>query len=333
MLMNARDDDVTRYRKTGRLVLAFGPELPGWGSWDWVGSDLAHALAGDFDTRTFRAWEEPVADAVLVIKQAPERGWVERIARRSALLYAPVDFSGGIAAIDADAALLRHCDRVLVHCDRLRRYFEPYARVESFDHHVKFTAPMRTGYRTEGNILWAGVRSNLLALVEWINVHGLPGPLDILTNLEDAARPPSPAQLGMRDDVPVRIHDWSPARHVEMTAAARGFLDIKGDDFRARHKPPAKGIDAIASGVPLAMNPGSSTVEHLARMGFEVASPLDPERWFSRGYWEETQRFGLALRELLSPERIGRRLRRIVEEVLTERHGPVMRQGYGNIAP
>ena len=84
-----------------------------------------------------------------------------------------------------------------------------------------------------------------------------------------------------------------------MTAAARGFLDIKGNDFRARHKPPAEGIDAIASGVPLAMTPESSTVEHLRTHGIRKwlrRSIL--ERWFSRDYWEEARRFGLALREL-----------------------------------
>jgi hypothetical protein len=79
-----------------------------------------------------------------------------------------------------------------------------------------------------------------------------------------------------------------------MTTAARAVIDIKGQDIRSRHKPPAKGIDVIASGVPLAMNPDSSTAEHLARMGFEVASPLDTDRWLSREYWEETRRFGLA---------------------------------------
>ena len=167
-----------------------------------------------------------------------------------------------------------------------------------------------------------------LRLVEWINAHPLPSPLDILTNLEDGVRPPAATQLGIRVDLPVRICDWSPTRQLEMTAAARGFLDIKGNDFRARHKPPAEGIDAIASGVPLAMTPESSTVEHLARMGFEVASPLDPERWFSRDYWEEARRFGLALRELLSLKRVARRLKRIVTEAVGERDGTLTRQGY-----
>ena len=86
--------------------------------------------------------------------------------------------------------------------------------------------------------------------------------------------------------------------------------------------PPAKAIDFLASGVPLAMNADSSPVEHLARMGFEVPSPLDTERWLSREYGEETRRFGAALRELLSLERIGLRYKRIIEEVLAERRSP-----------
>ena len=120
----------------------------------------------------------------------------------------------------------------------------------------------------------------------------------------------------------VVIENWSAERQIELTAQARAAIDIKGEDFRSRHKPPAKGIDFIASGVPLAMNPDSSTVEHLARMGFEVASPLDTERWFSREYWEETRRFGAALRDLLCLERIGLRYKRIIDKVLGERRSP-----------
>jgi hypothetical protein len=104
-----------------------------------------------------------------------------------------------------------------------------------------------------------------------------------------------------------------------MTSSARAVLDIKGDDFRARHKPPAKGIDFIASGVPLAMNPESSTVEHLGRLGFKVVSPFDTARWFSRDYWYDTHRFGAAIRELLSLERVAKRYGRVISEVLAER--------------
>ena len=107
--------------------------------------------------------------------------------------------------------------------------------------------------------------------------------------------------------------------HIRMVTECSAALDIKGTDFRARHKPPAKAIDFIASGLPLAMPAHSSPVEHLAGMGFEVASPLDTQRWLSSEYREETQRFGAALKELLSLERIGRRYKRLLDEVLAER--------------
>jgi hypothetical protein len=258
---------------------------------------------------------------VVVVKHAPPVGWVERIDRRTAVVYCPVDYFGAAAAIDAEASMLRRCDRVVVHCERLRKYFEPYAPVELLDHHIKFAASLREQYLAEGNLLWAGVRTNLPPVVEWVNEHGLPSALDVLTNFEDPGCPPGPAALGFRSGIDVRIHDWSPERQVEMTVAARGAIDIKGQDFRARHKPPAKGIDFIASGVPLAMNADSSTTEHLARMGFDVADPRDGDRWLSREYWEETQRFGAALRELLSLERVARRFKRIIDEVLAESNG------------
>lgn len=106
-----------------------------------------------------------------------------------------------------------------------------------------------------------------------------------------------------------------------VTARVRGFLDVKGDDFRARHKPPAKGIDAVASGLPLAMDPASGTAEHLARIGFDVCPPEDHDRWLSREYAEDTPRFGAALWQLLSIDRVARRFRRILGDVLAVRLG------------
>lgn len=305
----------------GHPCVVFGPEAQGWGSWQWVGADLLPALDTDFRTESFPTWEAPRCDVLVLVKHPPPPGWLERFDSRTAILYCPVDHFSEVAAIDAESPMLRRCHRIIVHCERLRRYFEPYAPVEYLDHHVKFAAPLREHFRPEGDLFWVGVRSNLPALVEWGNDHPLPGTLDVLTNLEDPARPLTPANLGFRSDIPVRVHDWSPERQIEMTAAARAAIDVKGNDFRSRHKPPAKGIDFIASGIPLAMNPDSSTTEHLARMGFDIADPLDTGRWLSRGYWEETRRFGLALRELLSLERVARRFKRVIDEVLAERQG------------
>jgi hypothetical protein len=244
---------------------------------------------------------------------------LDRVPRRTVVIYCPVDYYGSTADIDGDRKMLSRCSRVLVHCQRLRRCFERYARVEYVDHHVKFVTPIRQRWRDDGYFLWVGVRSNLPALVEWVNMHPLPGDLRVLTNLENPNCVPRAAELGFREHRAVRVDNWCRELHVALTEGARAAIDIKGSDFRSRHKPPAKAIDFIASGVPLAMNPDSCVVEHLGRMGFEVVSPLDTERWLSREYWEETQRFGGALRELLSLERIGRRYKRIIEDVLVGR--------------
>lgn len=297
------------------IVVAFGPEKLGWGSWNWIGADLRDALANVYATRDFSAWDNPNADVVVVVKHMPPKDWLRNCGRRSAVIYCPVDYYGAAAEIDADGPELRNFRRIVIHCERLRRYFEPYATVEYLDHHVKFAAPLRDSYRETGNILWVGVRSNLPAFVDWVNNHPLPAPLDVLTNLETPNRPPTAAGLGFRDASSVRIYDWNPHVQAQLTSVARAVIDIKADDFRSRNKPPAKGLDVIASGVPLAMNAGSSTVEHLSRIGFEIASPLEPARWLSREYWEETRQIGSALRELLSLRFIAKRLRRMIDEV------------------
>jgi hypothetical protein len=302
-----------------RPVVAFGPVMPDWGSWEWVGVDVAAALAKCLRVVTFSGLEVPTCEAAVVVKHSPCVEWLEQLRVRAGVVYCPVDCYGSPADIDNDAPVLRQCARILVHCERLRRYFEPYGPVEYIDHHIKYAAPVRETYLQNGYVLWVGVRTNLPPLAEWVNAHPLPRELRILTNPETPDQIPDPEEFGFRRGQAVRIDRWSKEAHLELLAGAKAALDIKGSDFRARHKPPAKAIDFIASGVPLAMNPDSSAAEHLARMGFEVASPLDTDRWFSPDYWEETRRFGMALRELLSLERIGRRYRRVIEEVLAER--------------
>jgi hypothetical protein len=300
-------------------VIAFGPRMPGWGSWDWVGSDLQTHLASTFRTISF-GWEQaPSCDVLVVVKHVPPAEFLARLSPRTAVIFCPVDAYGRAADIDLDRAFLRRCARVVVHCERLRRYFEPVAPVVYLDHHVKFLAPPRETFCTDGFFLWVGVRSNLPPLVEWVNAHPLPGPLRVLTNLEDPRHAERPAALGFRLGVDVQVAEWSPRLHSQWAQECRAALDIKGGDFRSRHKPPAKAIDFIASGVPLAMNADASPVEHLGQLGFAVASPSDPGRWLSLEYWQDTRRFGAALRELLCLERIGRRWQRLLEEVLSGR--------------
>jgi hypothetical protein len=304
-----------------RPVIAFGPEMPGWGSWEWVGADLQQELSKYFQTVSFATHAVPSCDVAVIIKHPFHLELVEELANRAAVIYCPVDFYGSCAEIDSDGKMLRKCSRIVVHSENLCRYFAAYAPVEYIDHHVKFIAPLRKEFFSKGFILWAGVRTNLPPFVDWVNEHSLSGEMGqvrILTNLEDPAAIPKAVELGFNRGDSIRVRNWSRQAQIELTSKAKAAIDIKGSDFRSRHKPPAKAIDFIASGVPLAMNLESSPAEHLARMGFEVASPLDTERWFCRNYWLETQTFGRLLRELLSLERVGRRWKRIIHEVLRE---------------
>jgi hypothetical protein len=300
-------------------IIAFGPKLPGWGSWDWIGADLCHFLDRTYRTIAFVGAEIPKCDVCVVVKHPLPAELLAELTDSAAVIYCPVDCFGSAFEIDGYGAALRQCARIVIHSERLRKYFAPYAPVEFIDHHCKFVAPLRDVYHDQGEILWVGVRSNLPALIDWVNYHQQPGRLRVLTNLEDPAHPPTATDLGFRHGRDVIIEQWSPATHLQRMVECRAALDIKGNDFRSRHKPPAKAIDFVASGVPLAINSESAPADHLARMGFDLASPLDANRWLSLEYWEETCRFGAALRELLSLERIGRRWRRLIDEVLAVR--------------
>jgi hypothetical protein len=224
-------------------TLAFGPVMPGWGSWQWAGDDVCEELSQHFRTERFEGGRIPQADVVVFVKFVPSRDLVEAIARRSKVIYAPVDYYGSLAEIDDDAAILRRCSRILVHCETLRKYFEPYAPVEYIDHHVRFAAPVRERFLPDGFILWVGVRTNLPPLVDWVNSHPLPCPLRVLTNPEKSGCIPTPAEFGFSQTVAVQIEEWTPERQLELTGSARAAIDIKGRDFRSRHKSPAKAID------------------------------------------------------------------------------------------
>jgi hypothetical protein len=304
---------------TEKRIIAIGPVMPGWGSWEWVGADLVQELAKYYRIRTFVPDEEIVCDVELRIKHPRAQQLLSYSAKETPIIYCPIDLYDGSDEIDADRIWLSRCSRILVHCERLRRYFEPYAPVEYIDHHVKFVSPKRARFKTTGYVLWVGVRANLDPVIAWINAHPLPDELLILTNLEIPYEIPTGEQLGFLPGRTIRVENWSPARHLKLLPSARAAIDIKGEDFRSRHKPPAKALDFLASGVPLAMNSGTAAHEHLARLGFDVATPIEPEHWLSEEYWQETQRFGAAIRELLSLERVGRRFRRIIDEVLAER--------------
>ncbi len=271
---------------------------------------MSKALADRFLVLRFRD-QIPECDAVVIVKYKPPLEEVLRASSHCAVLFCPIDAYGSAADIDADYTLLRACRRIILHAPCLAKYFQSYARVALLDHHINFAAPLRTEHRLDGPILWTGLRSNLPPLVSWVNTHGLPAELKVLTNLKDGEAG-DPQSFGFRGPTEVRIESWSAERHRSSLETARAAIDVKGDDFRQRHKPPAKAIDCIASGVPLAMNSDSSSAAYLRRLGIEVARPEDPGRWFSEDYWRKTRTLGAELRGQLSREQIAEQLARII---------------------
>src|SRR5258707_348765 len=141
MISAARSDVCETGPAIKRLSVAFGPKTPGWGSWDWLGEDLSTSLGQWFDTQCFEWNAVPECEVVVVVKHPlPERLWMG-LDPGTRVIYCPVDHYGSAAEIDADRAWLSRCAQIIVHCERLRKYFAPYAPVEFLEHHVKYVVP------------------------------------------------------------------------------------------------------------------------------------------------------------------------------------------------
>lgn len=292
-----------------RLRIALGPENPGFGSWNWLAVDLANELAPEYDVAFFRD-AVPAADVIVIFKFLPDTQSLTALRQRSAVVYCPVDVYGTAAEIDADVGRLRKCDRIVVHCQRLVPYFQSYARTTYIDHHVKYVIPTRSKVVPDGPILWVGEQSNLPPLMEWLKTHELPAELVILTNA-----PASQFAQGHRCRFPVHFECWSPESHLHWLSRCRAAFDIKADDFRARHKPPAKALDFLASGIPFAMSQPSSSVDHLERLGFKIPPPEDTTRWLSLDYATACRDFGRMTADRLSLSRVGQTWKRILQDV------------------
>ena len=122
-------------RSDNRPVIGFGPKIPGSGSWEWVGADIAESLSERWNVKVFNE-QIPDCDLYVFIKFKPRPDILREIAQRSSIIYCPIDFYSSAAEIDNDSASLLRCQRVLIHCERLRRYFAPYAAVDYIESHM-----------------------------------------------------------------------------------------------------------------------------------------------------------------------------------------------------
>jgi hypothetical protein len=308
-----------------KATLAFGPKRPGIGSWEWLGEDLAQELERYYHITSFTDCV-PDCDAVVLIKELLSHEQLEQITDTRAVIYCPVDCYGSAAELDRDGLRLRLCDRIVLHCECLRKYFQSYAPVKALEHHLRFVPETISLKRatTHPMIVWVGHRSHLPLLVDYANHHSLPGRLEVLTNgEEEAGEVWMAADFGFNPRLPIRIQRWTAERHRQAVSEADLAIDLKGSDFRQRHKPSAKALDFLASNLPLAMNVDSRPAQHLRQMGVFVPAPHDHERWLSEEYRRETERFGQQLRETFSRPQVGQEWRRMIDETLTQKQALV----------
>lgn len=202
-----------------RSRVVFGPELPQFGSWNWLGRDLVSSLSDRFDTQAFRD-EIGSVDVLVVLKFLPPLEVLRELQQRTRIVYCPVDLYGAASDIDADSARLQCCDRIVVHCERLVRYFRGYAPVFSLPHHVKYISDIPAQRPADGPLLWIGVRGNLPPVVEWVNQHGLPRELVVLTDVEPGLPMPTAAELGFQSGT-VRVEPWTVENHLQWLPRCR----------------------------------------------------------------------------------------------------------------
>jgi hypothetical protein len=256
------------------IKVAIGPKLPEFGSWNWLGEGLTENLRHPFLVEQFRDIDHPpAAEIVVFIKFVPKPQLLATIARRSKIVYLPVDVYGDCREIDGSFESMRSMSKVIVNSRRLRRYFAGYCEVEYIDHPLKFSLPSPRLTNECGPLVWIGQICNITPVVEWVNSQSLERELWVLTNLNCSQV--SARSLGFVAGN-IRVENWGERRHMEYLDVASVAIDIKGNDFRARHKPPAKTLDFLASGIPVITNRGSSVDLHLQQLG---GLPLYTENW------------------------------------------------------
>ncbi len=297
--------------------VAIGPALD-FPSWHWVGADTARELVKYFNVSLFDSFKRiPQCDAVVIVKRRPPLRLARILSEKGVkVIFAPVDLYADHAEIHCDRAFLEACDLVLSHGELLLQCLRPYCRrVALIEHHGKYTLPALAAYKPDGYVLWIGGLQYVPYLLDWLARHPIEREVKILTdsgNRTAADRAQSLAQrLGLRLDIGLRsingyeMRVWSEAEQLRMMQGCKAAIDIKGDDFNQLTKPPTKAQKFVSSGIAFACNSESSASRYFRERGFELACPLDEDRWFSRDYWQQTRRLAGELRERISIESVG----------------------------
>lgn len=299
-----------------KMRIAVGPKNPEFGSWNWVGESFLKALNDRFFATSFEHHADiETTDTVIFVKFKPTLTELQSLKQRARLVYCPIDIYADAREIDDDRASLQCFDRVLLHSERLLRYFTACCPVGYIDHPIKYVLKEPRTFESMGPLLWVGRQCNLQPVVQWTNRQKLNRELWILTNRGE--RRLDTQSLGFENRNTVKVSEWSERRHLECLKVATAAIDIKGDDFRARHKPPAKMLDFLASGLPVIANRSSPSYWLGKTQGLSV---IDADNWQLQLVEVDrarTFRQARQLQQVLSEENCANQIIRVVTDLLS----------------
>lgn len=293
--------------------IAIGPEAPEFGSWDWIGSTLREACADvGMQVETFAdPAAPPPAEIVIYVKFLPTAERLAELSRHSNIVFMPVDIYGSVAEIVAYADRLRTLSLVLVHSRRLVRYFSNVCPTEFIDHPLRYITSSRISLADRRPLIWLGRRCNLMPSLTWWQRAAADRPLTVVTNGVEHLQP---TISRLRPTAHINLLEWTPETHLQVLTMGGTAIDIKGTDFRERHKPPAKTFDYLASGIPVITNVGSSPHIHICSL------PEQPPVKFvdaDHVLVESTPHFSAFLRDQLTKSRVRDRVLEMIDSSRT----------------
>lgn len=311
------------------MLVAFGPEKD-TPSWNWVGFDLSTEMSNYFNVKVFgQDGPVPSCDVAVIIKQPLSDSELRNLKRRGTkIIYCPIDYFNSPQHIQESRRFLTDCDLLVTHCERLTTYFKKYRDVrtiEYLDHNCKYTLPEMAEYKEDGYVLWVGGCQYVPYLLQWLRNNYIDREIKILTDLscDRAVRAAYDTAKG-RVDIKIRdgkineyyAYNWTERTQFEMLQEAKAAIDIKAtQNFNQQMKPPTKAQKYVTSGIPFAVNSDSYSAHYFRTIGFNIASPTETMRWFSKQYYNETQKFGDVLKQSISLESIGLKFKRFIDKI------------------
>lgn len=314
---------------TNKPTILIGPEPSknplNSGSWKWFGLDLANELGKYYNVITQKTRDDiKKADCYLVIKSLE---FLKKLGDKRKRIYLPVD-------------KLRHATEVKFILDNLPNYtilnnealqknifwHKIYPTIY-IPHHIKYFIEGREYYPAPWHrgVYWCGMEGNWKYLEEYlennvIDWHNKGVKVDCL--ISDKSRNPDKIWdegalgtiLNKGRNCYVRSA-WTEKKHENELRYCSGFLDIKGTDFHQRYKPPTKVLDAIASGVPTAIN-DCGVRDAMAALGMNLAYPTDTEYWFSKEYFDLTQQWKEIIRRDFHVSKVALQYKEVIDFLL-----------------